>query len=129
VVNLTEAESFPEFVHQVRREKRSHVLFMPQYNEPLVLRIALSVLDVMREYPDYAPGSRRWDERVFHPNRQGEMRPLAEMWEKPPALIRFFANAVNLLEAAYVRRLMRFALTLPPHEPRLLLGENQEVAL
>ena len=129
VVNLTEAESFPEFVHQVRREKRSHVLFMPQYNEPLALRIALSVLDVMREYPDYAPGSRRWDERVFHPNRQGEMRPLAEMWEKPPALIRFFANAVNLLEAAYVRRLMRFALTLPPHEPRLLLGENQEVAL
>ena len=33
-VNLTRARSFTEFVHEVRRDRQSHVLFMPQYAEP-----------------------------------------------------------------------------------------------
>jgi hypothetical protein len=128
-VNLTEAETFSEFVHQIRKERRSQVLFMPQYNEPLPLRLALSVLDVLRDYPDYTAGSQRWDDRVFHPDRQGEMRRLSEMWDMPPAFINWFVRAVHLLEAGPVRRLMRFALSLPQHEPRLLLHEYQEEAL
>src|SRR5208282_6911042 len=33
VLNLTNARSFSEFVHEVRQERRCHVLFMPQYAE------------------------------------------------------------------------------------------------
>ena len=57
------------------------------------------------------------------------MRRLSEMWAMPPALIQWFVRSVHLLEAAPVRRFMRFALSLPQQEPRLLLREYQEEAL
>ena len=40
-INLTNAASFTEFVHEIRREKSSDVLFMPQYAEPWKHRILL----------------------------------------------------------------------------------------
>ena len=129
VISLSEAECFSEFVHEVRKERRSNVLFMPQYKEPLALRIALSVLDILRDYPDYSAGSRRWDERVFHPNNVGEGRPLAAMWHTPPAFIDWFVKAVHLLESPPVRHGMRLLLGTPSQEPRLVLGESQEEAL
>ena len=39
---------------------------MTQHEEPFGLRTTATVLDVIRKYPDYARGSRRWDDRVFH---------------------------------------------------------------
>jgi hypothetical protein len=33
-INLTNSASFDEFVHEVRNERISHILFMPQYAEP-----------------------------------------------------------------------------------------------
>jgi hypothetical protein len=128
VTNLTRAQTFSEFVYEVRKERRSHVLFMSQYREPLALRIGLSVLDILRDYPDYSAGLRRWDERVFHPNRAGEIRSLAEMWQRPPALVRCFVNAVHLLESGPVQQAVKFMLGTPEKELRLALGEQQEVA-
>ena len=77
-VNLTNATSFTEFVHEVRRERKSHILFMPQYAEPWKHRILNSTLDAIRNYPEFPEGSRRWDERVYHPDANGEIRPLSQ---------------------------------------------------
>ena len=79
-VNLTQATSFNEFVDEIRRENRSHVLFMPQYAEPWKHRIMKSTLDAIRDYPDFPEGSRRWDERVYHPDVNGVDRPLSQLW-------------------------------------------------
>ena len=79
-VNLTRAKSFNEFVHEVRRERESHVLFMPQYAEPWKHRILQSTLAAIRNYPDFPEGSRFWDERVFHPDAEGEIQPLKRLW-------------------------------------------------
>jgi hypothetical protein len=79
-VNLTRATCFTEFVHEVRRERQSHVLFMPQYAEPWKHRILNSTLAAIRNYPEFPEGSRRWDERVYHPDADGNPRPLAELW-------------------------------------------------
>jgi len=68
-VNLTNATSFTEFVHEVRRERRSNVLFLPQYAEPWKHRILQSTIDAIRHYPEFPQGSRSWDDRVFHPTR------------------------------------------------------------
>ena len=126
-LNLTNAESFTEFVHEVRKLRRSHVLFMPQYDEPFTLRVLQTLLDVIREYPDYSNGSRHWDERVFHPDRAGVIRPLAALWVKPPFYVRHFFSLVRLLENAPVRKALRSALSRP-QQPRLVLGGRQEVA-
>ncbi len=70
-LNLTEAETFCEFVSEIRQEQRSHVLLMPQYTEPVTIRTTRTLLDVIRNYPEYPIGSRRWDERIFHPDGNG----------------------------------------------------------
>jgi hypothetical protein len=126
-LNLTNAESFTEFVHEVRKERRSHVLFMPQYTEPYTLRVLQTLLDVVREYPDYSSGSRHWDERVFHPDSTGVIRPLSTLWKRPPYYMRHFFSVVGLLELAPVRRAMRLALARPQQVPFSING-RQEVA-
>lgn len=125
ILNLTGADSFTEFVHQVRRERHSHVLVMPQYANPYELRILQGVLDSVREYPDM--GSVCWDERVFHPNHAGMTRPLKELWDAPPFYIRYFFSFLRLFEAAPVRKAV-LAFAKPQPQAGFALGERQEVA-
>ena len=127
-LNLTDAESFSEFVHEVRKDRRSHILFMPQYDEPYTLRVLQTLLEVIRECPDYSSGSRHWDERVFHPDRDGVIRPLSALWVRPPFYIRHFFSVVRLLEMAPVRRALRSALARPRQQPSFALGGGTEVA-
>ena len=110
-VNLTRAESFTGFVHEVRRERQSHVLFMPQYAEPWKHRILQSTLDAIRDYPHFPEGSRHWDQRVYHPNRQGEMQPLSELWNRGrrPRFVRGVLAAVRMMGAAPLSRGLRLA--------------------
>jgi hypothetical protein len=110
-VNLTRATSFTAFVHEVRRERISNVLFMPQYAEPWKHRILNSTLAAIRNYPDFPEGSRRWDERVYHPDAEGTMRTLAELWMggRPPAYLSGLLNFVKLLGSAPVSNGLRLA--------------------
>jgi hypothetical protein len=104
-LNLTRAESFSEFVHEIRVEQRSNVLFMPQYAEPLGIRTTQAVLDVIRDYPGYSPGCRRWDDRVFHPDKSAAReQPISALWKAPPAFIERIFSVMRVLENATVRR-------------------------
>ena len=84
-VNLSRARNFREFVDEIRVERRSHVLFMPQYKRPWEERILHSTLDAVTDFPEFPQGWRRWDDRAFHPDRDGAMRPLSELWENGAA--------------------------------------------
>jgi hypothetical protein len=98
--NLTNAASFDEFVHEVRRERISHILFMASYAEPWRYRILESTLDVIRHYPDFPEGSRNWDDRVFHPDCNGIPRPISQLWPgdgRAPAFVRYVLGGVRLL--------------------------------
>jgi hypothetical protein len=110
-VNLTQAESFTEFVNEVRRERQSHVLFMPQYAEPWKHRILQSTLDAIRDYPHFPEGSRRWDQRVYHPDSNGTIRPVSELWKsgRPPAYIRSILGGVRMMGAAPLSGGLRMA--------------------
>jgi hypothetical protein len=110
-INLTHATSFTGFVHEVRRERLSHVLFMPQYAEPWKHRMLSSTLAAIRNYPDFPEGSRRWDERVYHPDANGVPRPLCELWVhgRAPSYLNAILSAVRLLGAAPVSRGLRYA--------------------
>jgi hypothetical protein len=110
-VNLTRATSFAEFVHEVRRERESHVLFMPQYAEPWKHRLLNSTLAAIRNYPEFPEGSRRWDERVFHPDKEGKMRTLAELWVagRAPVYLSALLSGVRMMGAAPVSSGLRLA--------------------
>lgn len=110
-VNLTYATSFTEFVHEVRHDRQSHVLFMPQYAEPWKHRILQSTLDAIRDYPQFPVGSRRWDERVYHPDAQGNNTRLSDLWTsgRAPKVITGILGLVKLMGAAPVSGGLRMA--------------------
>ena len=110
-LNLTNAASFTEFVHEVRQEKKSDLLFMPQYAEPWKHRLLQSTIDAIRHYPEFPQGSRTWDERVYHPDANGVARPLSELWpnNQPPRVMSFLLAAVQLMGAAPVSGGLRMA--------------------
>jgi len=125
LLNLIHADSFTEFVYQVRRERFSHVLVMPQYANPYGIRILQGVLDSIREYPEMGPVC--WDERVFHPDHAGVIRPLKELWDAPPFFVRCCFSVLRLFEMAPVRRAV-LAFAKPHQQASFALGERQEVA-
>ena len=84
-VNLSRAVNFREFVEEIRVERQSHVLFLPQYKRPWEERILHSTLDAVTDFPEFPEGWRRWDDRAFHPDRHGAMRPLSQLWENGAA--------------------------------------------
>jgi hypothetical protein len=126
VLNLTNTQSFSEFTDEVRRRRHSHVLFMPQYAAPFALRVFQWLLDTIREYPDHPKGSRIWDERVFHPDSQGDIRSLAEMWAKPPGFVTAFFAMVRMLERPSVRSALATAFARPEQEMHFTLDKRQE---
>jgi hypothetical protein len=79
-LNLTRAGSFREFVEEIRVERRSHILFLEQYAKPWEGRILQSTLNAVTDFPEFIEGWQRWDERAFHPDAEGRMRPLRELW-------------------------------------------------
>ncbi len=124
-VNLTNATSFTEFVHEIRREKKSNMLFMPQYAEPWKHRILQSTIDAVRNYPEFPQGSQNWDQRVYHPDLNGVVRPLSELWPngKAPRAMRAVIGAVQLMGRGLVSGGLRMAWS-EAHQLRLALGEH-----
>ncbi len=123
-VNLTNASTFTEFIHEIRRNRKSNVLFLPQYAEPWKHRILQSTVDAVRHYPEFPPGSRTWDERVFHPDANGVIRPVCEIWPKgsAPKALAGVIGLVQLMSRGLVAGSLRMAWS-ESHQLRLALGE------
>lgn len=114
-VNLTNAQSFSEFAAEIR-QGYSTLLFMPQYRDPMPLRILESSWDILRPYPEY-PGREQWTDRIFYRGEDGVSRPLSKIWQQGAPWT--LNGATSLLQVLANRRL-RGAL-------RLLLMERGEV--
>lgn len=125
LLNLTDAATFSEFVEEVRAQ-HSHVLAMPQYAGCTPLRIFHTLLDAIRTYPDHPLGSRQWDERVYHPDDNGAMRPISMLWDGPPIFVTHLLRILQAAEAEPFRKTLQRALTREPQVPRLEFEDGQE---
>jgi hypothetical protein len=72
VINLTNAETFEEFVEEIRVHKRSEVVLMPEYEQPLHSRQLQSFAEILSHYPEFADGRQRWFDRVYFDVGDGE---------------------------------------------------------
>jgi hypothetical protein len=126
IVNLTRGRNLVEFIHEVRYARFSHTVFMPQYHEPLKLRVLQTMVDVVRDYPDNFEGRRLWSDRVFfRPYRDAEPIPIASVWKMGgPPVVRQFIGAMRLIERRSVRSALRVALN-----DRASVWSDQEVAV
>lgn len=65
VINLTDADTFEGFVEEIRVDKRSQVVLMPEYEQPLHSRQMQSFSEILKHYPEFAEGRQKWFERVY----------------------------------------------------------------
>lgn len=64
VLNLTLATNFQEFVREIREERRSEIALMPQYFEPLQLRLLENAWHALADAPGEF-GRSHWMTRIF----------------------------------------------------------------
>jgi hypothetical protein len=85
---------------------------MPQYHEPLRLRILQTMVDVVRDYPENLESRRTWADRVFYRNPESRATvPLTSIWsDGGPQVVKHFIAAMRLLEWRGVRSALKLAL-------------------
>ena len=66
VINLTNGKTFAEFVEEIRKDKKSEVVLMPEYMEPLHSRQLQSFGEIIKHYPEFPEGRRKWFDRVYY---------------------------------------------------------------
>ena len=113
-VNLTNAGTFAEFVAEIREDQFSDILFLPQYREPIRMRMIETMWDIVREYPEFPVGRRTWNERIFYCAPGGVTRSLAEIWRVEPWPVRWFLAGLRALKNHPVRSALRMALAEAP---------------
>jgi len=108
-VNLTNATTFAEFVDEIRNERVTRVLFLPQYHEAIPCRYVEFVAQAVARRPEL-PGRERWVDRVYLQTDSGEV-PLSAWWPHGgPWPLRAFVSAVGVLASQTIRPGLRLAL-------------------
>lgn len=98
---------------------------MPQYAEPRCIHVTREMLDAIREYPEYPVGSRRWDDRVFHPApMMAEYCAISTLWKAPPAFIEVIFLVLSLLENNVVQRAMKRVMRDEVHAQVAQIGRE-----
>ena len=83
VINLTNAETFSEFAEEIRVDKRSEVVLMPEYRHPLHSRQLQSFSEILKLYPEFPAGRQKWFDRVYFDIGDGHgLRQLSVHWKR-----------------------------------------------
>jgi hypothetical protein len=111
-LNLTNASTFAEFVDEVRREKRSEVLFMPQYRESRTYRTLRTIGDILQYDDQHELGWAHWSDRIFYRRKNGLVCSLTELFRPKgvPTVVSTFVGLMTLLEKDPVRAALKAAL-------------------
>ena len=111
VLNLTRAASFAEFVSEIRADKQSEVVLLPEYRESLVVRTLEAIADILRHYPHHPLGQSCWTERVFIDTGDKGVLPLAHYWPNGgPAWVRAALWCLRVAGSHQLRPALRWAL-------------------
>lgn len=114
ILNLTRAETFAEFVAELRYDGLSQVLFLPRYREPLRLRWLETAWDYVRAFPSPSGLSFTWKDRFFYECEDGTLRPLGELAGRASrALMRSLLLALKLSLSHAARPALRRVLADP----------------
>ena len=121
VINLTGVATFEEFVDEIRSGKRSEVVLMPEYEQPLHSRQLQSFSEILKHYPDFAEHRRRWFDRVFFDIGDGKgIVPLSSHgWKRGgPRWLRVAIWTLGFLGSPTMRPVFRAARKKADRVPR-----------
>jgi hypothetical protein len=112
LLNLSTATCFAGFVHEIRVERRSAILVLPQYRNELVTRKLGVAADAMRSFPGHPSDLRRWTDRVCY-ERNGRVQTLAESWpDGGPPWVKLTVRAFQFGSSVPMLPLMRMIVWL-----------------
>jgi hypothetical protein len=117
VVNLTNASTFEEFVEEIRVDRRSEVVLMPEYSKPLHSRQLQSFSEILKLYPEFPEGRQRWFDRVYFDTGSGKgLSPLSAYgWRRGgPTWLRWAIWTLGVLGSPRLRP--AFALARKRHD-------------
>ncbi len=109
VINLSNAKTFNEFAEEIRVDRRSEVLLMPEYEHPIHSRQLQSFSEILKHYPGFREGRQRWFDRVFFDIYDGHgLRPLSVHWKKGgPTWLRWAIWTLGVLGSPKARPIFR----------------------
>jgi hypothetical protein len=111
LLNLTRATSFSEFVAEIREERSSDILILPEYRISHKLRLLEIADEAFGYYPQLPRGFQGWPERVYLESPHSGARPLSQLWQAgEPPLVRLAVLAVRLLANERLRPSVRRAM-------------------
>jgi hypothetical protein len=105
VINLTSSRTFEEFADEIRVEKRSEVVLMPEYRQPLHSRQLQSFSEILKLYPEFPDGRRKWFDRVYFDTGDGHgVRQLSVHWKRGgPTWLRWAIWTLGVLGSPRMR--------------------------
>ena len=111
VINLTNAETFSEFAEEIRADRRSEVVLMPEYRYPLHSRQLQSFSEILKLYPEFPDGRQKWFDRVYFDIGDGHgLRQLSVHWKRGgPTWLRWAIWTLGVMGSPKMRPL--FSLT------------------
>ncbi len=120
VLNLTNAKTFSEFAEEIRVDKRSEVILMPEYKQPLHSRQLQSFGEILKHYPEFPEGRRKWFDRVHYDIGDGHgLRKLSVHWTYGgPAWLRAAVWTLGVSGSPRLRPLFRYAMNREDRVPQ-----------
>lgn len=121
VINLTSADTFDEFVNEVRVERRSQVVLMPEYEQPLHSRQLQSFSEILSHYPAFRDGRKKWFERVYFDvgDEKGLVSLAGHGWIRGgPAWLRVAIWTLGLLGSPKMRPVFRLVRNRKDRVPK-----------
>lgn len=104
LLNLTNASTFGEFVEEFRSGAPSCLLVMPQFHDPLGLRVIQGLADILSDYPEQVHGRSRWSDRVYRRCMDDSVKELTHFFPNgEPFLIRRLINGSRFLTSPRLR--------------------------
>ena len=105
VINLTSARTFEEFADEIRVDKRSEVVLMPEYRQPLHSRQLQSFSEILKLYPEFPDGRQKWFDRVYFDTGDGHgVRQLSVHWKRGgPTWLRWAIWTLGVLGSPRMR--------------------------
>jgi hypothetical protein len=105
VINLTSSRTFEEFADEIRVDKRSEVVLMPEYRQPLHSRQLQSFSEILKLYPEFPDGRQKWFDRVYFDTGDGHgVRQLSVHWKRGgPTWLRWAIWTLGVLGSPRMR--------------------------
>ena len=111
LLNGTASTTFAEFAEEVRRDRRSRIIALPRYRDPLPARMLEVASESLRPHLHLPPGRRQWLNRVFAQLEGQPPKELLHYWPKGgPPLLRTLIRLVSWLGSPSLRPAWRLAL-------------------